>query len=67
MKETLNEKPRQNKHLRNEVTKMNKGLEYCRCTTPKGQAEAPNVRMQELPSISVLAAHIETKHKVLIR
>ena len=80
----LDEKTRQNKHVENEVTKMNTELDNCRGTTPKGQAETPNVRKQELPRTdsrqvlsshgsnrklysSVVAAHVETKHKVLIR
>jgi len=80
----LDEKTGQNKHLENEVAKMNKELDNCRSATPKGQAETPNVRKQEpsrtdsrqvLPPhgsnrkiySSVVAAHVETKHKVLIR
>jgi uncharacterized coiled-coil DUF342 family protein len=60
MKEMLDEKTRQNKHLGNKVTKMNKELDNCRSTTPKGQAETPNVRRQELPrtdSRQVLPPH----------
>jgi predicted nuclease with TOPRIM domain len=84
MKEMLDEKSRQNKHLENEATKMNKELDNCRNTTPKGQAETPNVRMQELPRTdsrqvlppnesnrklysSILAGHVETKHKIFIK
>jgi len=84
IKEMVNEKIRQDKHLENELTKMNKELNNCRSTTPKGQAETPNVRKQYLPRTdsrqvllphgnnrklysSVVAVHLETKHKVLIR
>jgi ribosome recycling factor len=49
MKEMLDEKTRQNKHLENEATKMNKELDNCRSRTPNGQAETPKVRKQELP------------------
>jgi len=45
----LDEKTRQNKHLEDEATKMYKERDNCRSTTPKGQAETPNVRKQELP------------------
>ena len=34
MKEMLGEKTRQNKHLENDVTKMNKELDSCRSTAP---------------------------------
>jgi len=84
MKEMLDEENRQNKHLENEITVMNKELDNCRSTTHKGQAETPNLRKQELPRTnsrqllpphgsnrklysSVVAAHVETKNKVLIR
>jgi hypothetical protein len=84
MKAMLDEKTRQNKHLENEVTKINKEFDNCRSTTPKGQTETHNFRKQELPRTdsrqvlplyrsnrklysSVVAAHVETKHKVLIR
>jgi hypothetical protein len=56
----LDEKTRQYKRLENEVTKMNKERDNCRSTTPKGQAETPNVRKQELPrtfSREVLPPH----------
>jgi regulator of replication initiation timing len=49
MKEILDDKTRQNKHLGNEVTKMNIELDNCRSTTPKGKQEAPNAQKQELP------------------
>jgi len=48
IKEMIDEKTKQNKHLENEVTKMNKELDNCRSTTPKGQAETPKARKQEL-------------------
>jgi hypothetical protein len=84
MKEMLDEKTRQKKDLENEVTKMNKEPDNYRSTTPKGQAETPNIRKQELLRTdsrevlppygsnrklysSVVAAHVETKLKVLIR
>ena len=51
MKETLDEKTTQIKHMENEVTKVNKELENCRVMTQKGQAEKPRDRKQETPRI----------------
>jgi uncharacterized coiled-coil DUF342 family protein len=39
--EMLDEKTKRIKHLEYEFTKLNKELDNCRRTTPKGQAETP--------------------------